>query len=189
MIHHHRTFGQLASVPILETRRLVLSAHTTEDFPAMVERWSDPEVVKFIGAPSKPKDAWMRMLHFRGLWALLGMGYWAVREKDSLRCIGDVGFGDLHRDIEPRIDGIPEAGWVFSRTAQGRGYAVEAMTAALGWMEATLRCDRSVCLVDPRNAASLKVAERLGFAEPEAVWFQGEQTLLLTRQRSPGRPG
>jgi RimJ/RimL family protein N-acetyltransferase len=189
MTHDHRSFAQLASVPILETGRLILSAHTVDDFDAMVERWSDPAVVKFIGPPSRPRDAWMRMLHFRGLWALLGVGYWAVREKDSLRCIGDVGFGDMHRDIHPCIDGIPEAGWVFSRDAHGKGYAVEAVGAALAWLERAVPCEKTVCLIDPRHSASLRVASRLGYADPCTVRFNGEDSLLLTRPRGVAAGG
>lgn len=175
--------------PVLETARLTLTAHTVDDFASIAQRWGDPAVVRHIGPPSSARDSWLRLLQMRGLWALCGFGYWAVREKGSDRCIGDVGFGDLHRDIDPDIDGLPEAGWVLSREVHGKGYAVEAMQAALAWLERTLPCDRAVCLVDPANLPSRKVADRLGFAAPLPVRYKGEEVLLLTRllARSPGR--
>lgn len=68
--------------PILETARLTLRPHRTEDLPAYVAMWSDPNVVRYtIGAPSPPQRTWMRLLGHRGHWYVLGFGYWAVEEK------------------------------------------------------------------------------------------------------------
>jgi GNAT superfamily N-acetyltransferase len=136
----------------------------------------------FGGTPSAPRDSWMRMLSYRGLWPLLGFGYWAIRERSSGRYVGDVGFADFHRAIDPPIKGIPEAGWVLSTRAHGKGYATEALIAALGWLWAQGH-ERSVCLVAPENRASIRVAEKAGFRDPVIVKMNGEPTLLLTCRR------
>lgn len=171
-----------SAVPALDTPRLVLEGHTTADFDALSAMWTEPAVVAHIGTgtPSTPRESWMRMLSYRGLWPLLGYGYWAIREKASGRYVGDLGFADFHRDLEPSIGGIPEAGWALALWAHGRGYATEALSHALAWLDAQHRFERSVCLISPANAASLRVAEKTGYADPKPLRFNAD-TLLFSR--------
>jgi RimJ/RimL family protein N-acetyltransferase len=152
------------SPPHLETSRLILSAHTLSDFGPLAAMWADAEVAGQIGLPpSDGQASWMRMLRYRGLWPLLGYGYWAVREKGSGAYVGDLGFADFHRPLEPPIDGVPEAGWALVRAAWGRGYATEALKAATDWLDGTRRHARSVCIIAPGNLASIRVAEKGGY--------------------------
>jgi len=181
----HRSLGALAEAPLLETNRLLLTPHVVDDFASLAARWADPEVTRHIGKPSTPRESWERLLRYRGLWPLLGYGIWAVREKDTGRYAGDVGFADLHREIEPSIDGIPETGWVLSPWAHGKGYASEALNAALGWLEREVKCDRAVCLIAPENLPSKRVAEKAGFGNPLMVQFNGSECLLYTRHFKP----
>jgi RimJ/RimL family protein N-acetyltransferase len=170
----------------IETERLVLDAHTADDLDAMAAMWADPDVVRHAGGtPSSRAESWGRLLRYRGLWPLLGYGYWAVREKSSGRFIGDLGFADFHREIEPPILGIPEGGWAFASPAQGRGFAAEALSAALTWLDGTGRFERSVCLIAPENIRSIRLAERNGFVPWMTVTFRGRPTLLLSRGRDP----
>jgi RimJ/RimL family protein N-acetyltransferase len=169
----------------IETERLILDAHTVDDFEALAAMWAEPEVVKFIsGRPSTRQESWMRLLRYGGLWSLLGYGYWAVREKSSGRFLGDIGFADFHRQIEPPITGVPEGGWVFSARAHGRGFASEALTAALAWLDGNVPIARSVCLISPANIPSIRLAERSGYVKSATVSFAGEDTLLYERSRS-----
>jgi RimJ/RimL family protein N-acetyltransferase len=170
----------------LETERLILDGHSADDFDAIAAMWADAGVVAHIsGRPSSLDESWGRLLRYRGLWPVLGFGYWAVREKASGLLVGDLGFGDFRRDIEPPITGIPEAGWVFAPWAQGRGYAGEALKAALAWLDAEPRFDRSVCLIAPRNERSIRLAERNGYGAKTTIRYRGEDTLLFTRRRPP----
>jgi len=169
----------------LETERLILDAHTTEDFEPLAALWADPEVVQHIGGqPASAHESWMRLLRYRGLWPLLGYGFWAVRERRSGRFVGDLGFADFRREIEPPIFGIPEAGWVFAVWAQGRGYAGEALGAALKWLDSRVIIDHCVCLIAPDNKASIRLAERNGFSKANTISLRGERTLLLTRLKA-----
>ena len=98
------------------------------------------------------------MQQHTGHWALLGYGYWAVTDRDSGRFLGAAGFGDYLRDIDPPIDGTPEAGWVMTTAAQGLGLAREAVGAALDWADRHLPAPRTVCIISPDHAASLRLA-------------------------------
>ena len=113
--------------------------------------------------------------------AVLGYGYWAVEEKASGRFAGDVGFADFHRMIEPSIRGVPEAGWVLAPDFHGRGYASEAVAAALQWLDQHRR-GRSVSIIDPANLPSLKLAARNGFREYARTVMMGEKVILLERE-------
>ncbi|HHV7518648.1 TPA: GNAT family N-acetyltransferase [Burkholderia orbicola] len=174
----------VSSPPVLDTPRLILEGHPLGDFDALAAMWAEPGVVAHIfnGTPSTPRDSWMRMLAYRGLWPLLGYGYWAIREKASGRYVGDLGFADFHRNIEPPIRGVPEAGWALATWAQGNGYATEALAAALAWLDAQQRFERSVCLIAPTNLASIRVAEKAGYGEPRRIRFNDADSLMFSRK-------
>ena len=125
---------------------------------------------------------WTRLLRYVGMWALLGFGYWVVRERDTGRFVGEVGFADFRREISPPLD-APEAGWVLAPWAHGRGFATEAVRAALAWGDAHLAAPRTVCMIAPENAASIRVAQKLGFREFGRTSFKGDDTLLFQRLR------
>jgi len=152
------------AIPVLETERLLLRGHTFEDFDPCAAMWADPEVVKFtVGKPLTREDVWARMLRYAGHWSLLGFGYWALEEKSTRKFIGELGFADLQRDLEPSISGLPELGWILAPQSHGKGYATEATRAAIAWGEQHFPHGKMVCIIDAGNVASLRVAEKCGF--------------------------
>lgn len=171
-----------SSPPVLTTPRLSLSPPELSDFEDSAALWSDPLVTRHVGGrTSTPEESWARLLRARGLWALLGYGYWAVRETATGRYVGEVGFADFHRGLEPSIDGVPEMGWVLAAWSHGKGFASEAVTAGLDWGEAQWGDDPVVCIIDPDNAPSLKLAGRMGFREVTRTTYKDSPTVLLRR--------
>lgn len=171
-------------IPVLETDRVRLRGHRTDDFPASAAMWADAAVTRYIGGhPFAEEDCWARFLRYAGLWHHLGFGYWLVEDRVSGQFLGEVGLADFHRAIEPSIQGTPELGWVLSPHAQGKGVATEAVLAALAWCDATLQTTRTVCLIHPENAASLRVAQKCGFLECLRSSYKGHPTVLLDRKR------
>ncbi|KKB08985.1 GNAT family N-acetyltransferase [Devosia chinhatensis] len=174
-------------VPVLDTERLVLRGHQTDDHAACSALWGHPDVTRYIGGrPSTPEEVWSRILRYSGHWQLLGFGYFAVIEKQSGQLIGEAGLADFRRDLDPGLD-VPEAGWVFDPAWQGRGLAQEAMKAVLAWAAAKAM-DRSACLIDPENAPSLALAARLGFGSTEKRACHGRTSLVLWRDGSVRGP-
>ncbi|MBC5829619.1 MAG: GNAT family N-acetyltransferase [Candidatus Eremiobacteraeota bacterium] len=99
--------------PLIETPRLRMRPHRLDDFDDMATMWADPRVVEHItGTPSTREQSWARLLRYAGHWAMMDFGYWAVEERESGAFIGEVGFADYHREIEPSLNGIPELGWI-----------------------------------------------------------------------------
>lgn len=172
-----------AGVPILETERTMLRPHRLDDFDAYVAMWADPAVTRFIGGkPRTREESWMRFLRHAGLWSLIGYGFWAIEDKASGRFIGEAGFHDLKRAIEPSIEGIPEAGWALAPDAQGRGLATETVGRVLAWGDAAFKGGKTVCIIDPENTGSLNVAAKCGYREMLRTTYHGAATILLERQ-------
>ena len=170
------------SAPTLETERLRLRAHRVEDLPQCAAMWAEEVVTRFIGGkPLTKEETWLRMLRHAGHWSLLGFGYWLVEERVSGTMLGEAGLAELHREIAPSIVGTPEAGWVFAGAAHGNGYGSEAMRAILTWGKEQFEDDRAVCLIDPENTSSLRLAERLGFKDEVRTSFRGRATIILGR--------
>jgi RimJ/RimL family protein N-acetyltransferase len=171
-----------AAVPTLETERLVLRGHSLGDYPDCVALWGDTRVTRYIGGmPLSREDVWSRLLRYIGHWAALGFGYWVAREKASGRFVGEVGFADYRRVIEPAFDGVPEIGWVLAPTHWGMGFATEAVAAACAWGDGHFAAPGTVCIVDPQNAASLQVAAKSGYAEFGRAEYKGQERILLQR--------
>lgn len=176
----------MSLVPTIETERLRLRAHKRDDFDAVAAMWSDPAVYRFIGGkPSTREEAWARMVRLPGLWALLGYGYWVIEDKATGAFLGEAGFADFKRDLRPPIEGLPEHGWVLAPPAHGRGYATEAVSASLAWTARDPSIAETVCIIDPANAASIRVAEKAGYREDVRTEYKGSPTILFRRRSRP----
>jgi RimJ/RimL family protein N-acetyltransferase len=172
----------MSDIPTLETERLILRVQTRQDFPAFAAMWADPVVTRFIGgAPLSEEDAWSKFMRIAGHWTLLGVGFWGIFEKASGQRIGEAGILDVKREIVPSFHGVPEIGWGLLPAVHGKGYATEAVQAILGWAENHFGMVRMVCIVDPENAPSLRVAARCGFKEYARTTYKGDPTVILER--------
>ena len=170
--------------PTLHTERLILRETRLEGFEPSVALWSDEAVVRHIsGSASSRSESWGRLLRFPGLWSLLGYGYWTVIERESGRFVGQAGLADFKREMTPSIEGVPEAGYVFSPDCHGKGYATEAMRAVMAWSDEALQAARCCAIINPDNRASIRVAEKLGFALSEPAEFAGRPVTLFWRDR------
>lgn len=86
-----------------------------------------------------------------GQWTQLG-----IAEPDGRRLIGDIGL---------RIDadgGGAEIGFTLARDAQGRGIATAAVGDAIRLVFETGAAQRVLGIADARNAASIRLLERVG---------------------------
>ncbi len=173
----------MVAVPEIETDRLRLRGHRLDDFADALAMWSDPAVTRFIGGkPSTEQQTWSRLLGYVGHWALLGFGYWALEDKTSGRFVGELGFADFRRDIDASMKHVPELGWALISPVHGKGYATEAVRAAVLWGDAHFGSARTVCLINPENLASIRVAEKCGYQQFKSSEFNGQPTLFFERQ-------
>ncbi len=170
-------------MPDPATPRLRFHRMTAEDYPDCAAMWADPDTTRHIGgAPSTPEESWGRLLRCIGHWAALGYGMWVIRDRQTGRFAGDVGFKQFRRDLDPATQTLPEIGWVLAPWARGQGLATEAATAALSWADAGPGWPRTLCIIDPENAASLRVAAKCGFAEQARTEYKQKPVILFARQ-------
>lgn len=181
------TLTGVTAAPRLTTERLALAPMSAQYFDEYAAMLADAEVTRFItGKPLSREEAYAGFLKLSGSWFVNGYGYWMVVERATGDAIGEVGFVDFKRAVAPSIEGEPEAGWVFARRAHGKGYASEAMRAAIAWGEPLFGARRMSCLIDPENEASLNVARKCGFVETARTTYKDEPTVMLHRPAPTG---
>lgn len=141
-------------IPTLHTERLTLRPLVIEDAPAIYEIFSDPEAMRYL--PARPNASLEQTI--AGLTMRLsreGGINWALCLKGDDTALGIVQYLGQTR--------FPEMGYIIHRTYWGRGLVVEGCQAALDYGFRDLGYERVEFWIDERNAASIRVAEKLGF--------------------------
>ena len=72
-------------------------------------------------------------------------------------------------------------GWALASWAHGQGFASEAIVGALSWGKSVWGDAPVVCIIDPDNATSLKLAYKMGFMEVTRTTYREAPTVLLQR--------
>ncbi|MCV0414735.1 MAG: GNAT family N-acetyltransferase [Brevundimonas sp.] len=142
--------------PVIETERLVLRPPTMADFPRWAQFQADAETTRFIGGPKTPPETWRILMTVAGAWSLTGISFFSVIEKASGQWVGRIG------PWRPEGWPGPEVGWSLHPDAAGKGYAREAAVASLDYAFDVLGWDEAIHTIDADNAASIRLAERLG---------------------------
>jgi RimJ/RimL family protein N-acetyltransferase len=174
------------NTPVVETPRLRLRGRKLSDFAASAAMQADAEVMRFIaGAPVPEEEAWGKFARMEGFWALTGIGFWLVEEKATGAVIGELGLADFKRAIDPPLGPDHEYGWMFAKAAQGKGYANEALGAALAWGDRKFHGAKFCCIIDEENTPSIKLAQRHGFAREREVHYKGKPVTVF-RRPAPG---
>lgn len=150
----------------LETARLVLRVPEKDDYLRLRDLVADPDVHKFLGPrPEDPTtDMFSRALRAAGSWQLYGYGMFLACDRQTGDLVGQVGMFHSLRGFGKGMDDVVEAGWIVARQFWGKGYAREAMEASLEWFDRTQEPRRITCMIERENQASVRLAERLGFA-------------------------
>ncbi len=179
--------------PTLVTERLVLRGHEAGDLDASADMWADPEVVRFIGGQTRDRqDAWFMICRLRGMWEMVGYGYWVVHERRSGTFVGEAGFMRVLRGIS-RLPDAPEAGWALARPAWGCGFGREIVTAIHDWFDSDGPRGVSYCVIEPGHAASIRLATRAGYRRYDEAVYRGAPLALFRRageaQPEPSRRG
>ncbi|HMB56168.1 MAG TPA: GNAT family N-acetyltransferase [Arenimonas sp.] len=148
------------SVPVLESARLRLRPYRDGDVEAMFALYSDPRVMRYWSFPAWTERSQAEQYLARA-WAAMEAGEifpWAIADAASDTLIGALTFFSLHRE-QRRL----EIGYSLSPDFQGRGIATEALRCAIGFAFDTVGLVRIEADIDPRNEASARLLERIGF--------------------------
>ena len=157
--------GHADSVTELTTERLELRRWREEDLDEYAAIIADSEVHRYVGGPTDRASAWRQIAIFIGHRELRGWTNSAVVERASGRLLGRGGLW--------QPDGWPgiEVGWILHPSAWGQGYATELGRAVRDHAFGELGIRHLISLIHPDNAASIRVAEKIGST------FEGEHDL------------
>jgi len=151
---------QGSPIPRIETERLVLRAHLASDFEPYAEFFASDRA-KYMGRLTR-RQAWDSFCSDIAQWSLFGFGAWGLQDRATGAFVGQVAV------IQPDHFPEPELGWFMLPEAEGRSLAFEAARAARDWAFGARGLETLVSYIDPANARSAALAERLG-ALPDAA--------------------
>jgi RimJ/RimL family protein N-acetyltransferase len=150
--------------PVIDTERLRLRPwRRAEDLPALAALNADAEVMRWVAPhrPLRPEETAALLDRILAHWREHGFGLWAVQPReDDAGCIGFAGLAvpSFLPDVLPAV----EVGWRLAPAWWGRGLGTEAARAGVAYGFGTLGLRSVVSIIDPGNARSLRVAEKLG---------------------------
>jgi RimJ/RimL family protein N-acetyltransferase len=155
---------------LLETKRLLLRLPEARDADGYLAVFRDPQVVRSLGIGlATPEDAAAGVERMRRHWERHGTGLFSVVRKEDERLLGRVGFllwdptrwvSAMREELDGELE--TEIGWTLGSEHWGKGYATEAAIACRDWALGELGLTRLVSVIAPGNAASIRVAEKIG---------------------------
>jgi RimJ/RimL family protein N-acetyltransferase len=148
----------------LRTERLLLRPwRPAEDLEAFAALNADPAVMRWV-VPNRPlsrSESAELLDRIVSHWETHGFGLWAVEpHAGSVPLIGFAGLAVP--SFLPAVLPTVEVGWRLSPAWWGRGLATEAARACIDHAADVLGLRAVVSIIDPENAASLRVATKLG---------------------------
>lgn len=160
----------------LETERLTLRPWEDGDFEAFAEIQAAPETARWLYNDPRSRDAALAHFERKRRSALEAEDDWmscAGIERATGALVGDFSFHWV--SIEHRTG---EIGYVTAPAHKGKGYAAEGARALLDWAFRDAGFHRVVGRIEPRNAASARVLEKLDMRHEalfvENEWVKGE---------------
>ena len=144
---------------ITETPRLILRHFTHDDLDNLAPILADPQVMYFSARGVQTREQTRKFIN----WMLSsyqeeGFGLYAVIYKENYQLIGFCGLliWDLKKQQEVEI------GYRFASQHWGRGLGTEAALAVRDYAWHKLNLNRLICIIQPENNRSIRVAEKLG---------------------------
>ncbi|WP_309629327.1 GNAT family protein [Brevundimonas sp.] len=150
----------------IRTARLLLRPARSDDLDAIHAVLSHPEATRWWSTPPH-EDIEQSRTWLEGMIANTAAGAADFVVEYQGRVVGKAGCWKA-----------PEVGYILHPDVWGRGLGNEALAAVIDHVFATKNLDALTADVDPNNAASIRLLERLGFVrtgEAKATWHIGGQ--------------
>jgi ribosomal-protein-alanine N-acetyltransferase len=180
----------------IETERLLLRRIAVEDLPFYARIHSDPDVARYIshGNPRTVEESRIWLEQVLQSYETVGLGQLAVTLKSDGSLLGRCGLSHMELDTSPASDGAKvgyyfparapagitatveaELGYTFDKSAWGKGYAVEAVTAVYAYATRRLRRRGIISLIHADNAPSMRLANKFGVQYVDLVSLWGRR--------------
>ena len=147
----------------IQTPRLLLRLPRIGDIPDIFEYASDPDVTRFmdwrrVSEPGEVRDFLSRT---SAAWDDGTEFTWVITERDVDRVIGAIALRARDSDSD--------FGYVLNRKRWGRGFALEASRAVVGWLASDRGPHRIWATCDVDNHRSARVLEKLGLKRERVI--------------------
>ncbi|MBO6789929.1 MAG: GNAT family N-acetyltransferase [Dinoroseobacter sp.] len=149
-------------IPVLETKRLVLRGPSADDYPNFKATFASYRS-RFMGGPLTPYETWMLYAAEIGHWEIRGFGMWMIHDKATDEALGMAG------GWQPAAWPEREIAWIIFPGKGGQGYGLEATDACRRYLYVEQGWDGAVSYLDPKDLASIRLAERLGCKRDDAA--------------------
>jgi ribosomal-protein-alanine N-acetyltransferase len=168
---------------ILESERLLLRRLVINDLNALYALYRDQEIRQYFPEGVLTYEETREELE----WFLHGhphhpaLGLWATIYKENNQFIGRCGL------LPWTIEGRPEVevAYLLDKAYWGQGLGTEAGQALVRYGFEHLRLSRLICMIDPGNQASIKVATNIGMMFEKAMEDEKGPYLLYARNVQP----
>ena len=169
------------ALPTLHARRCRLRALDDGDLPALRVLFGDPEVVRFMDIPLLRSQADGRafLAEVRAGLESRTLFEWGIVAGPGRS--GEEVPGEVPGDVPGELIGTctlsaldwknrrAEVGFALRASHRGQGFMAEALSAVIDHGFGALGLHRVEADIDPRNAASIRLVERLGFIREGAM--------------------
>ena len=162
--------------PTLETERLVLRPYRETDFEAFAAYFASSRSI-YTDGPVSRMTAWDLFTAGAGRWMISGHGAWTIERKADGSALGLVSLNTAIMLPDP------ELGWILWEGFEGQGYAYEAALNARNFAFEILGWPTLISGIHHDNAASIRLAERLGAERDTSLVLDDEPETLFYRHK------
>jgi RimJ/RimL family protein N-acetyltransferase len=154
---------------MIETKRLRFRTLEANDLSFVKSLCSDPNVMRYIGdgkvkTPAETEKMFQKWLNFKKE----GFGICLAIDRETGEKVGHSGV------VEQVVDGLIEAeiGYWLASKHWGKGLATEMAGAFRDYAFDILKLRRLICIIQPGNEASIKVAPKIGMKKEKETVFR-----------------
>ena len=179
---------------VLQTDRVALREFTYGDLDVVATMMADKEQMRFPQPRTRDEtQVWIKgNLDF---YERHGFGFWLMESREDAQFLGYCGIrpGWWQRagDTATAAHGTPveepgniEMGWHTKKQFWGQGLATEAAAACRDLAFTRFDIPRLVATIDPANAASVRVAEKIGMQLEKETVLNGWPCLVYSVERA-----
>ena len=164
----------------LVTPRLACRKFIADDLPAFARLYTDPDIMRHLadGVAFTPRQVAERFARVQAHYRRQGFGMWAIVDRHTNKIIGRAGLQHLSE-----VDEV-EVGYALFPEYWGKGLATEIAGALVNYGFEKLNFPRIVALVSPKNAASIRVLEKIQLHNERTLELPTGPALLLSARRA-----
>ncbi len=164
---------------IAETKRCVIREFAMEDLDALFELYANGEMSRYTEDlfPYEEEKEYQQA-YINNMYRYYGYGMWLVILKENGKVIGRAGLE--HREYLEEVE--LELGYLIHKDYQGKGYATEVCQGILEYARENSGFTRINTLIEEGNIASIRLAEKLGFAYVADFDLNGKRAHRFVRE-------